>query len=105
MSGVKCTSNIMKRNNEKIERNEGTATNGVTGIPRRILAAAVLILCMACFTGCGRAITNSYESVRASSEQINPMVTSQTTSVREKSFAAGLCLPEDTAASKNRALR
>ena len=59
---------------------------------------------MACFTGCGRAITNSYESVRASSEQINPMVTSQTTSVREKSFAAGLCLPEDTAASKNKGL-
>ena len=104
MSGVKCTSNTMKRNNEKIERNEGTATNGVTGIPRRILAAAVLILCMACFTGCSRAITNSYESVRASSEQINPMVTSQTTSVREKSFAAGLCLPEDTAASKNKGL-
>ena len=46
------------------------------------------------FTGCGRAINNNYESMR-SSEQFNPMVTSQESVLRDKAFAQDLCLPED----------
>ena len=105
MSGVKCTSNTLIRNNENLDPNGLAAPHRTAGIPCRLLAIAVLFLCTACFTGCGRVITNSYESVRASSEQINPMVTSQTTSIREKSFATGLCLPEDTAAGKSKGLK
>ena len=55
--------------------------------------------CSIAFTGCGRVIVNDYESMRAS-EQIDPMVTTQTSSIREKSFASSLCLPEDTSDGK-----
>ena len=51
----------------------------------------------AVLTGCGRVITDDYESMLGS-EQINPMVTSQESVLREKSFAYDLCLPEDTKA-------
>lgn len=67
---------------------------------RRILLITAIAACMALFTGCGRTISNDYETVRASSEQVNPMVTEQTSSIRQKSFASSLCIPEDTAANK-----
>ena len=51
------------------------------------------LLCAA-LTGCGRVISNDYESM-LDSEQINPMVTSQESVLKEKSFAYDLCLPED----------
>ena len=55
--------------------------------------------CSIAFAGCGRVIDNDYESMRAS-EQIDPMVTTQTSSIRAKSFASSLCLPEDTSDGK-----
>ena len=73
---------------------------------RVCLTAAVAIVVAAfaayavIFTGCGRSISNSYETVRASSDQVNPMVTSMTSSIREKAFATSLCLPEDTGNGK-----
>ena len=67
---------------------------------RRILLITLVTACMALCAGCGRTISNDYETVRAVSEQVNPMVTEQTSSVRQKPFAAGLCIPEDTAAKK-----
>ena len=52
------------------------------------------------FTGCGRVINSDYESM-LDSEQFNPMVTSQESVLRERSFAYDLCLPEDTKAPGN----
>ena len=52
------------------------------------------------FTGCGRVINSDYESM-LDSEQFNPMVTSQESVFRERSFAYDLCLPEDTKAPGN----
>ena len=52
------------------------------------------------FTGCGRVINSDYESMLGSG-QFNPMVLSQESVLREKSFAYDLCLPEDTKAPGN----
>ena len=57
------------------------------------------LLCAA-LTGCGRVISDDYESM-LDSEQINPMVTSQESVLKEKSFAYDLCLPEDAKAPGN----
>ena len=72
----------------------------MTNSAKRFILAAVLAAGMVLFTGCGRAISNDYESVRASLEQVNPMVTEQTSPIRQKAFATNLCIPEDTAAGK-----
>lgn len=77
MSGVKCTNNLQK-----------------------LLILGAVTACVLSFTGCGRVIHNDYESMR-SSEGINPMVTSVTSTARIKSFASSLCLPEDTKAADN----
>ena len=76
MSGVKCISKYKK-----------------------LFIFCAVIGCAFALSGCGRVIHNDYESMRAS-DSVNPMVTSQTSSVREKSFASGLCLPEDTKSDK-----
>lgn len=76
MSGVKCISKYKK-----------------------LFILSAVIGCAFALSGCGRVIHNDYESMRAS-DSVNPMVTSQTSSVREKSFASGLCLPEDTKSDK-----
>lgn len=72
----------------------------MTNSAKRFILAAALAAGMVLFTGCGRAISNDYESVRASLEQVNPMVTEQTSPIRQKAFATNLCIPEDTAAGK-----
>ena len=72
----------------------------MTNSAKRFILAAVLAAGMVLFTGCGRAISNDYESGRASLEQVNPMVTEQTSPIRQKAFATNLCIPEDTAAGK-----
>ena len=69
-------------------------------ITSRIAPVIFTLLLALLFTGCGRTISNDYETVRASSEQVNPMVTEQNSSIRQKSFASCLCIPEDTAANK-----
>lgn len=56
---------------------------------------AAIAAAMAVLTGCGRSVSNDYETVRGTVDQVNPMVTSQTSSIRERSFAYSLCLPED----------
>ena len=72
MSGVKCTSKYKK-----------------------LMIIGAFIGSALSLSGCGRVIHNDYESMRAS-ESVNPMVTTQTSTIREQSFAAKLCLPEDT---------
>lgn len=75
MSGVKCTNNRF----------------------RKYFVTGILTGCIIALTGCGRVLTSDYESMRVN-DQINPMVTSQTSSIRETSFASSLCLPEDVGA-------
>ena len=70
---------------------------------KKLLIFSAVIGCAFTLSGCGRVIHNDYESMRAS-DSVNPMVTSQTSSVREKSFAADLCLPEDTKSESSKKL-
>ena len=64
---------------------------------RKYFVTGILTGCIIALTGCGRVLTSDYESMRVN-DQINPMVTSQTSSIRETSFASSLCLPEDVGA-------
>ena len=61
--------------------------------------AAAVVLCAAALGGCGRVVSNDYESMR-SSDRMSPMVTAGSSVIREKSFASSLCLPEDTKAGE-----
>ena len=84
MSGVKCTSKTIYKNRYK-----------------KLWIFGAVLGCALFLSGCGRVIHNDYESMRTS-DSVNPMVTSQTSSFREKSFAADLCLPEDTKAENKK---
>ena len=83
----------------------GTGKVFPSGVSVKRAAAAVLLFgCAFLATGCGRTVTHDYESMRSAGsvaqEVINPMVTSQALSIRQKSFASSLCLPADTGNAK-----
>ena len=90
MSGVRCINKRMNKHEKKFMR--------LHRILKRT-AAGILSGCMIFLAGCGRSVPYDYQTMRGADsvcgEAVNPMVVSQTNSVRERPFAYTLCLPAD----------
>ena len=90
MSGVRCINKRMNKHEKKFTR--------LHRILKRT-AAGILSGCMIFLAGCGRSVPYDYQTMRSADsvcgEAVNPMVVSQTNSVRERPFAYTLCLPAD----------